>query len=421
MADKVSAFVLKPPPWTFSRGATKPEWAWFWRPENISSGVLWEQDGDPYDYADGAYASLIAAPAWDVGLNGAMVSLNAGGRDGETIELTNLGSTALDGLTAFTYALHFTYTGTSSAAEDSFGFQWSDLQGSNDNAARRILVRYQASSNDIDFFTSVVSDQSLIVSHDLEDGLPHTLVFRYGSGGSSNKSIWLDGVRIGFDADSGALRSDSTAKVPEVFGGHGVTSLSNDSPRVDAYSWTFHTRAWSDAEIRQWSLSPEAPFEMNDQPPLFVIAAGGETINGAAVLVGIGDLSGVPSITAFAEAALAGAGTLDGVPSITVPGAGELAGLGDLSGTGTLVSPGAAVLSGAGDLAGVPSITSPAEAVLSGVGDLSGTPSVTVFGQAVLSGNGNLSGTPSGVELSGLELDANRVAAHRQIRPQHDY
>lgn len=223
------------------------------------------------------------------------------------------------------------------------------------------------------------------------------------------------------------------------------TEGSGNSFNGKLIDWRWNNTAFNDAE-RAALYAPETRFDLYTpirRRNYFVPAGGGEptVVNGAAVLAGAGDLdgvpsitsfaaaalvgtgnlSGVPSITAFAEAALAGAGTLDGVPSITVPGAGELAGLGDLSGTGTLVSPGAAVLSGVGDLAGVPSITSPAEAVLSGNGDLSGTPSVTVFGQAVLSGNGNLSGTPSGVELSGLELDANRVAAHRQIRPQHDY
>ncbi len=273
--------LIKPALWGFDRELTSPEWSWFWEPSNISSGIIWEGGGDPYDYADRAFTTLKGSAPWSVGTPGKMLNLQATAHtQKQTIELTNLGSTVLDGLTEFTYAIYFTYTGDGTDTnEDSLGLQWSSLQSIDDSNATRILTRYQGSTNQMDFSTGTSGGNfDLIVDLDnvgvpLEGGGPQAWVFRYG--GENNKSIWQEGIQIGENSNAGALKSISHNVVPEAFGGHNVTGVSGgsiqDGPQVEAYIWTFHTRAWSDVDIVQWSRDPFGPFEMFDDYPAWLI------------------------------------------------------------------------------------------------------------------------------------------------------
>ena len=269
-------FLQKPLPWDVNEGEVAPEWDWFHDESFLSGGPLWEGGGDPYDYGDRAFTTLKSSADWQGGIPGTSVELNDAGRNGETIELTNFDATKLDGLTTFTYAVYFTFIGSNSADEDALGFMWSSLQGTNDVNAQRILVRYDSNANELDFDTFTASEDKLPISVNLEDGKPHAVVCRYDSP-NADKSIWLDGVNIGSTgAQTGALKSTGHSMVPEVFGGHNVTGPINvDSPRVRGHGWSFHDRAWSDDEIRQWSADPSGPFGMRVPMAFFVPAVGG--------------------------------------------------------------------------------------------------------------------------------------------------
>lgn len=274
----------QPQPWGHSPGQVEPGWDWFWRPGvNLTAGLFWKA-GDLYDYAAHRRPTIIstagAAPVWRVTPTGQSLRLNGDAHTGgDTIELTHLGSTALDGLTAFTYAVHFTFIGSSSADEDSLGLQWSALQGGVDANASRILVRYDSLNGEVDFFTDTGTTAGLTGAASLADGRPHVVVFRYNSP-HAEKSIWLDGARIAqTGAHTGALKSDSHSKLPEVFGGHLVTdSARTDSPRVDAHGWTFHRRAWADAEIVKFSRDPFGPYRLARPRVAGVLGAGASII-----------------------------------------------------------------------------------------------------------------------------------------------
>lgn len=268
--------LMKPQQWGLDPGLVAPEWRWFWRPTLKSAGIIWEGGGDPYDYGDRNFTTLKNGPTWEGSEVGKTLVFNEPSRNAETIELTNLGSTFFDGLEQFTYAVYFTFTGTNSADEDTLGLQWSNLQGGDDTNATRLLVRYDSNNNQLDYFTKPSgAGVGLTVSANLEDSLPHAIVFRYDSP-NADKSIWLDGINIGSTASqTGALDTAAHSKVPEAFGGHGVTGgFTGDAPRLRGHSWAFHTHAWSDQEIKQWSIDPFGHFRTDDDiAAVFHVAA----------------------------------------------------------------------------------------------------------------------------------------------------
>ncbi len=309
----------KPPKWGFQAGLVAPEWEWFHDDSFLSGGPLWEGAGNPYDYGDRSFTTLISDAEWKGDIPGPSIELNDDSHTGgDTIELTNFDATKLDGLTTFTYAVHFTFIGTAAAAEDTLGLMWSSLQGTTDNNAKRILVRYDSQNNQLDFFTFTTSDNGLTTSANLEDGKPHTVVFRYDSP-NTEKSIWLDGINIGSNSNSGALQSAGHSKVSEVFGGHLVTiGVNTDSPRIRGYGWALHNKVWTDQQIRQWSCDPFGPFRMADEVGLFVPAAVAATTMVAAQ--GSYTLTGKAANTLWGHAFAASQGsyTLTGKAAITV-------------------------------------------------------------------------------------------------------
>ena len=229
---------------------------------------MWEGAGAPYDYGNESFTTLISDAEW---VPGRSIELNDDAHTGgDTIELTNLGTAVFDGLLQFTYAIHFTYIGTNSINEDTLGLQWTFLQGTSDSDAARILVRYDSQNNELDFFTFTSSGVGFSAGVSIEDDLPHAVVFRYDSA-NAIKDIWVDGIMVGsIGSQTGALSSDTAhTKVPELFGGHLVTTSSfSDSPRVRGHAWALHSRAWTDDQIRQWSRDPFGPFRMRDDIPV---------------------------------------------------------------------------------------------------------------------------------------------------------
>lgn len=261
----------KPAFWALTPGLVDPIWNWFWGPTLSSAGIIWAGGGNPYDFVSKKFTTLISAAEWKADHRGLAIELNDASRNGETIELTGR-SGMLDGLTTFTYAIYFRWIGSASGNEDSLGIHWSDMQGV--FASKRILVRYDSNNKQLDFFTHTGVDQGFAASADLSDALPHTCVFRYDIG-TANKTIWLDGIKIGSTTQSGALTSTADARHPEVFGGHLVTQGVSDSPRIEGYSWVFDERPWTDAEIVQWSRDPFGPFRMLDEVGVVVVPAVG--------------------------------------------------------------------------------------------------------------------------------------------------
>lgn len=303
----------KPNRWGFDKGLVSPDFDWFWSSANLSSGIIWEGGGDPYDYGAKAFTTLVnngaSASEWVATERGRALRFNEAGRIEQCINMAHLGTAFFDGLTAFTYAIYFTFNGAASeAAEHTLGLQWSSLQGATDNQAKRILVRYQSSTNTMDFFIETATPPAgLIVDLDsvgvpLEGGGAQAWIFRYSSVGSGTRSIWQESVKLGEDTPAdGALSSNTShSKVPEVFGGHAVTgsTATSDAPQIDGHAWTFHNRAWSDAEVRQWSANPKGPFERHDDVPAWLVAAapgGGRimsSIAGAGGLAGMGGIAG---------------------------------------------------------------------------------------------------------------------------------
>lgn len=259
----------------------------------LSLGALWENAGNPYDYADRNFATLISDAEWKAGEAGMGVELNDDSHSGgDTIELTNFDSTRLDGLLSFTYAICFSYFGTDSANEDSLGIMWGSLQGVSGSASLRILVRFDSNANQIDFVTQNPTTKALIVSSsstNIKDGKPHTLVARFDSP-NADKSLWFDGVNLGSTAaQTGALDNTAHTRVPEIFGGQGTTGPSfSDSPRVKGFAWALDEAAWTDSQIKQWSRDPFGPLRQSDDvaavlvpPPVFG-AGGAYTVTVAA-------------------------------------------------------------------------------------------------------------------------------------------
>ena len=192
-------------------------------------------------------------------------------RNAEAITLNHLGNTWLDGATEFTYGLAFRYHGTNSGDEDTLMGQYSSIQGSVDNEAKRAMIRYDSNNNQMDWFLDDGSDEGMITAVSIEDDGWHVVLHRFKSG---EQTGWIDGALVATDSTPDTtIQSAVHSKVPEVAGGHAATHSSTDSARIDVAAWWIWDRAITPTEIRQVSNDPLAPFRQRRFTP---------TISGAA-------------------------------------------------------------------------------------------------------------------------------------------
>lgn len=278
---------VKPAQWPLTPVLVDRKWKWYWSPTLSSTGIIWEGGGNPYDFISKKFTTLINAPEWKGTRRGIGLELNDASRNGETIELTGR-NTMLDGLETFTYAIYFRWIGSSSSDKDTLGLAWNNRQGTNESSGQRILVRYDSLNKELGFNTKPSTEVGGVKSADLSDAEPHAIVFRFDFP-NGTQTIWLDGVNLGsVGTPGGALISTADARYPEVFGGHAVTELTTQSPRVEGYCWAFDNRAWADAEIVQWSRNPFGPFRMLDEVGVVIVpAVGGNTETLTATAIGV--------------------------------------------------------------------------------------------------------------------------------------
>lgn len=233
---------------------------------------------------------------------------NAGGRNGEVFRMDHLAG-ALDGLAAFTYWAYLEFTGSASSDEDTIGLQWNGLQGAVDNNARRVLIRYDSTSDAVGFFTfTSASVGGSFLGTAIGDGGPHLVCCRYDG---SAMNVFVDRHKSATSlSQSGALSSLSTSKVPEILGGHSVTSTggtpASDSPRMRLYSWGLHDTALTDSEIERLALDPFVLF----RPARRVLSAGGTSQVSADIAAGALALTGQSPQPAAGQAIGLGPGAL---------------------------------------------------------------------------------------------------------------
>lgn len=219
----------------------------------VSGGLV--VDGVPRDLVAGTNLSYYGnAASATTGELGPALAFNASSRNVETLLLSHLGNTFLNGSTSFTMGVVWKYTGTAdSSDEDALIGQWSNLQDTPDSNAARALCRYASATNTLVFAIQTTSgspNASSTVS--IEDGRYHWLAFRYDG---ANLTTWCDGRIVATTAHTSAIISLSHSKVPELMGCHqvtGNTATGTDSPRGDLKSWFIADRAWSDAQMHAW-------------------------------------------------------------------------------------------------------------------------------------------------------------------------
>ena len=179
----------------------------------------------------------------------------------------------LAGLAAgLTYVVFCKYhASASSADEDTLGLQFQSLQASDDTNALRLLFRYDSAAQELDIQISPAGGGAThtAAAPNVDDGGWHVLAARWTG---TNVAVWFDGFQIGgTTAFTGPLRSASTAKYPEIMGGHNVTGISKtDSPRFDLKSWGLWSRALTPAEMyslydpqTRWALYiPPGPYRI---------------------------------------------------------------------------------------------------------------------------------------------------------------
>lgn len=189
-------------------------------------------------------------------IRGGYLSFNNPSINSEALLLSDLGSTWLDGSNGFTLFLDIRFHGSSSANADSLMGQWSRIQNSLDNNAKRTLFRYKSDTAELQLFANASAEVNLLSSKDLDDNLFHRIsgVFRDGF-----LYIFADGLKLsGSTAVSGSILSTSHSKVPEVMGGHDVTDsiTYTSSPRFDLKSWGIWDIGFSDIEIERLHYNP---------------------------------------------------------------------------------------------------------------------------------------------------------------------
>ncbi|MEO1841599.1 MAG: LamG-like jellyroll fold domain-containing protein, partial [Pseudomonadota bacterium] len=193
-------------------------------------------------------------------------------RNAEAITLNHLGNTWLDGATEFTYGLAFRWHGTDSGDEDTLMGQWASVQGGTDNNAKRAIIRYDSTYNQMDWFLDDGNDEGMSIATSIEDDGWHVVLHRFKSG---EQTGWIDGSLVATDSTPDTtIKSAVHSKVPEIAGGHLSTGTYNrDSARIDVAAWWIWDRAITPTEIRQVSNDPLAPFRLRRFTP---------TISGAA-------------------------------------------------------------------------------------------------------------------------------------------
>jgi hypothetical protein len=188
-----------------------------------------------YDFATEQFVSPYSnAPDFDVGDLGQQLRFNVTSRNAETLLCSHLGD-IFAGEKSATMMVVAKFHGGNSTDEDSLIGQWASVQGSSDNNAVRFLLRYDSNANELDAFVDTGTTTSNTVSVSIEDSEYHWLVAHYDG---ATISIWVDGIQTGTPTSkTGFFNSTSTAKRPEVMGGHLATEVGTDAPRFDMKAW----------------------------------------------------------------------------------------------------------------------------------------------------------------------------------------
>ncbi len=249
----------KPDRWGFDKGLTDPKWEWFWR-DSFLSFPLWEGHDRPFSLVNNPILTINNTPVWRRRSRGMVLRSNSSldawvvphfpEMDVTELTIAVVAEWALDSTTLNVTLLNY---GTTTAGS------WT-------------IFRFNTSSDGVTIQVRVDSGTSrLIEGPTLTQGREYKIVLTYKD---PNLRIYVDGVLRGTESTGGTLDTD---RGDLWLGSHVSAANTHWNEPVSLYH--FSGRAWSPAEIVEWSRDPFGPFHMvNDTETLIegtgAVAAG---------------------------------------------------------------------------------------------------------------------------------------------------
>ncbi len=248
-------FQRKPARWAFTRGLVAPGWGWFWE-SCLLCFPLWGKQGDPIDLVSkqlkARAADTGAGPVWATTPFGPALDYIRANRDFIDIPLT------LDNYSGATSTLQIL------CSYDSYDSGGSVLFGTNSGTSKF----WQIQADDV-AFVGGGTNFAISPAVTFTDGIVRHLTFREGGG---TKELFVNGVQHGTRTQTTSMSTGAkNFALGKWLGGN---QWDHDGKIISA---SFHSIAFTDAQIRQLACDPFGPFRMFDDIPAWLAVAAATT------------------------------------------------------------------------------------------------------------------------------------------------